>query len=104
MSLATNGQLQMELPGTNGDRRTVRLRDKTALDIIKRTLRELEQGQVIIGQGGAPTRHQVKHMELHTVFPDPRCPFCREKMIENYLKKQGKIQSDQDLMKIKLDL
>lgn len=100
VSLAPSGQLQMELPAVGG-LRTVVLKDKFALDLLKRTLIDLQLGAEKIGTGGAPTRQQIRHEENHQIFPDSRCPFCQARLIDKYLKDGGKI-SGGDLEKLEL--
>lgn len=103
ISLAVNGQLQMELPASEGKTRTVVLKDKTATDMLKYVLRQMTYARDRIGEEGAPTRHQMKHDESHQIFPDPKCPFCRARLIEKYLNGGGKIKSHKTLMEMELD-
>ena len=73
ITLSPSGNLQAELPGANGARRVVPIRD---LESIERMLRGQLSAHYEIGEDGAPTSRQVRHWERHDVFADPQCPFC----------------------------
>lgn len=72
VSIATSGNLEVTLP----DGRTLELR-KDPLQSIYTILMAQAEGKMSMGTNGAPTRHQVWHMEQHSIFPDSRCTFCR---------------------------
>lgn len=76
LTLSPEGSLVAELPGPNGARRKVPLRDHEAVESIRRMLSAQLRSQWEIGTDGAPTARQVKHWEQHDSFADDRCPFC----------------------------
>jgi len=80
VSLTTDGNLQMGLPGPDGGIRWVPLRDteaSPAIDIITRVLNGLARAEAGIGEAGAPTQAQVRHWQMHATFPSPKCAFCQ---------------------------
>lgn len=76
ISLSPEGSLVAELPGANGSRRKVVLKDHEAVASLRRMLQAQANSQWEIGTDGAPTARQVKHWEQHDIFADDRCPFC----------------------------
>lgn len=76
VALAPDGSLQAELPSGNGTRRVIPLKDRGAVESLKRILQEQLEGNIAIGEDGDPTRHQVWHWESHSQFPDSRCIHC----------------------------
>lgn len=77
LTLSPQGLLQVELPGANGGRRKIELRDSEAVADLKRMLVAQLSAHYAFGEDGAPTEQQVKHWEQHGVWADSRCPFCR---------------------------
>ena len=75
VTLNANGELVAELPGLNGARRHLILRD-VASDLC-RILQAQLSNKSTIGLDGAPTQGQIKHWEKHGIFADPQCPWCR---------------------------
>lgn len=76
VTLGPSGDLQAELPSSNGTRRVIPLKNKGAVESLKRILQEQLEGNIAIGEDGDPTRHQVWHWESHQTFPDSRCIHC----------------------------
>lgn len=92
VTLAPDGTLQAELPSGGSVRRVVSLR-KDAETSLKRILQEQLEGNISIGQDGAPTEAQVRHWQDHQMFPNPRCPFClSEGLIKGTPKRQQRSQ------------
>lgn len=77
VTLAPDGSLQAELPGANGARRRVPLRDGELALTLHRMLDAQSRERYAIGEDGAPTQQQLKHWEAHQIWPDDRCPFCK---------------------------
>lgn len=76
VTLGPAGQLQVELPAVSG-RRVVQLgKGKNCEFTLRTILEEQRNGNIAIGQDGAPTRQQVFHWENHQDFPNPRCVHC----------------------------
>jgi hypothetical protein len=83
VSLAPNGGLQLELPGSGERTRAIPLRRTTTIDpasTIQRILDGLLASQCAIGLDGAPTRAQVEHWERHGASHDSRCAFCQHEL------------------------
>lgn len=80
VSLAPDGELQLELPGVEGTSRIIPLKETSVVKpsaTIRRVLQSIAQSQTAIGLDGAPTKAQVWHWERHQTFPDIRCAFCQ---------------------------
>ena len=73
ISLAPSGELQAELPGSNGSRRVVPIHDLTS---IYRILSAQLVQPINIGLDSSPTSGQVKHWEKHSIFKVDTCPWC----------------------------
>lgn len=77
VTLNPQGGLSIELPAGPGARRKIELREGEEGDTLRRVLQEQMNGNISIGQDGAPTRAQVYHWEHHLDgAPSPRCSFC----------------------------
>lgn len=77
VTLNAQGGLNVELPAGPGARRKVELRPGHEGETLRRVLQEQMEGNISIGQDGAPTKQQVYHWEHHLDgFPSPRCSFC----------------------------
>jgi hypothetical protein len=77
VTMNANGGLNIELPSGPGARRKVELRAGFEGETLRRVLQEQLEGNISIGQDGAPTKAQVYHWEHHLDgFPSPRCSFC----------------------------
>lgn len=76
VTLSPSGDLQAELPGPNGSRRVVPLLPGQQMDTLLRILVAQRDGQLSVGEDGAPTMAQAIHWQRHAIFRDPACPFC----------------------------
>lgn len=78
VSLSPKGTLRLELDGPEGRNRVVEFRKLELVgELLVRILEAKTTGDSVIGSEAAPTQHQVRHWEMHQVFPDARCPFCQ---------------------------
>lgn len=74
VSMDESGQVFMELPGSAGRTRSIPM---TETALLFRVLKGLQAEERLIGRAGAPTERQALHWTKHSVFEDPRCPFCQ---------------------------
>jgi cytosine/adenosine deaminase-related metal-dependent hydrolase len=80
VSLDSQGNLCLGLPGVGDTVRWLPLRDteaSPAIDTIKRVLVGLANSHTGIGTEGAPTGQQLTHWQKHSIWPDEKCPFCQ---------------------------
>src|SRR5216684_3310511 len=78
VTLSPSGELQAELPGSNGARRVVPLQRDVSTTLLRILNSQLHAGDSVeIGEDGAPTARQVRHWTNHKTFPDYQCPFCQ---------------------------
>lgn len=76
VTLSPQGGLVLELPGTQGTRRQLSVREGEFTQTCLRVLRAQQEQRTEIGTDGAPTQVQVQHWERHNIWPDSRCRFC----------------------------
>jgi hypothetical protein len=87
ISLASDGSLELHLPGSVGDR-VIPLRETTTINpasTIRAILLAQSRDELGIGTDGAPTRQQLSHMERHQIFRQTSCPFCRSEDLREAL-------------------
>lgn len=76
VTLTPQGELAVELPGSQATRRKVIL----SVGSVESSLRRILEAQVgdatEIGLDGAPTARQVQHWEKHSEWPRLDCRFC----------------------------
>lgn len=107
ISLTASGSLQFEFPGFEGSTRLVPFREGE--DTILRVLRGLARDEEALGQTGSPTQQQVRHWERHSIFADPRCPWCKaaksqKEMVKDYFSNGGTITKKGKIKLEELDL
>lgn len=76
IALRKDGVLVLLLPGAEGTQREVPVGDEYCGPGARMILQAQAQGEVEIGEDGAPTSAQLKHWEKHQDWPQQNCRFC----------------------------
>ncbi len=92
VTLSPEGQLVLELPGSQATRRQLVCRDSDIAQTLHRMLEAQQADRTEIGLDGSPTQAQVSHWERHSIWPQLGCRFCVS---------EGRTKPDYDKVRVK---